>query len=328
MKKTIRIYSNVVFDGWTASDLETGVGGSEEKLIELARELSKDFDITIYHNGVHGTFGGVKYVDYKEFKPWVHSDVFISFKARPMLLQSINADKILHWTADIEEWEFKIQNVDKVLVLSDWHKSQMKTKGVPVERLYLWADLKRLDKNKAKKVKDTMLYCSSYDRGLEDLLRVWGTVKKKLKLKNLFITYGWDFWDRINKGNPQAQQWKNGILELMKQKGIVQLGKLTNDQMCKEYWKAEYWCHPCNNARTELFGISAVKAQYCNCIPVVRRIGGLQETVKEFKDFDSLTGQKVGKHTFKKGSLERNKKYIIKNFSMKKQVAKWKKILS
>lgn len=328
MKKSIRICSNIVYEGWSARDLETGVGGSEEKLIEFARELAKDYDITIYHNGVHGDFDGVKYRDYSDFNAWEYSDVFISFKSRQMLYQSINAKKKFHWTTEIEDWTGNpIQDVNKIFVISDFHKDQMKPQTLPLEKQYLWADLKRLDRNKVKKEKGTMLYCSSYDRGLEDLLRSWGTVMKKLNLKKLYLTYGWDFLDRVAKGNPQMELWKKQMLELLKQKGIKMLGRLTNNQMCRMYWKSEYWCLPCNNPNSELFCINAIKASYTGCIPVVRRIGGLQETVLFYYDFDKLIGQMVGKHNFSKNALQKNKEFVINNFSMEKQIAKWKKIL-
>ena len=328
MKKTIRVYTNLVFEGWSASDLETGIGGSEEKLIEWARELSHKYDITIYHNGVHGTFDGVKYEDYNLFKPWIHSDIFISFKSKMLLLQSINADKIIHWTSDIEDWSaLDIQNVDSISVISDWHKSQMNVPTIDIDRTYIWADLERLDKNKVKKKKKTMLYCASFDRGLEDLLKVWGTVKNELNLKKLYIAYGWESYDLANKGNANAQKWKEFMIKLMDQDGIEMVGRLTNDDMCKLYWKSQYWCLPCNAPKNELFCINAVKAQYCGCIPVVRRLGGMQETVNEFIDFDSLVGQQVGQDTFGKDSIKKNKKYVKKHFDMKKQIKKWGKIL-
>ena len=214
--KTIRVHTNIVYNGWSAEDLETGVGGSEEKLIEWARELAKDYDITIYHNGKHGVFDGVKYADFREFKAWEYSDIFISFKARQMLTSSISSQKRFHWTADIEEWEpFLKRDVDEIFVISDWHKSRMKPEGFPFTTLYLWADLERLDRNKVEKEPNTMLYSTSYDRGLEHLLRSWGTVKEKLKLDKLYLTYGWDFLDGMIAGNPGMQEWKKMMLKLM-----------------------------------------------------------------------------------------------------------------
>lgn len=320
----IRIYTNLVYEGWNAQDLETGIGGSEEKIIELARELAKKHDVEVYHNGAHGTFDKVKYVDFRDFKPWEHSDVFISFKARQMLLQSINADKIFHFTADIEDWSnFDIQNVDQVVTISNWHTSRMGKGNIPINKLYLWADLERLDKNKVKKKKGTALYCSSFDRGLEELLVKWPYVKEKLGLKKLYVTYGWDFINKVIKGNPRMQEWKKRMIKLLEQDGIEQLGRLTNDEMCKMYWKSEYWIHPCNAPDNELFCINAVKAQYAECKPLVRRVGGMLETVHTFMDWDELMGEKVGKSTL---NLEKNKKYVVENFDMKKQVKKFENL--
>jgi glycosyltransferase involved in cell wall biosynthesis len=308
--------------------LETGIGGSEEKLIEWARELAPDYDITIFHNGDHGVFDGVKYMDFREFKGWQYSDIFISFKARQLLTQTINSPKKLHWTSDIEDWEpFLAKKVDKILTISDWHRSRMSPDGIPTETLYLWADLERLDRNKIGKEKGTMLYSTSFDRGLEELLRNWGKVKKELDLKKLYITYGWDFLDRLIKGNPGMQTWKRQMVEMMKQDGIELLGRLSNDEMCKMYWKSEYWCLPSNNPDGELFCINAVKAQYCGCKPVVRRIGGLQETVNQCIDFDELIGKGASMSSLCDDWKDGNILYVVDNFDMKKQIQKWKEIL-
>lgn len=328
MKKTIRVHTNIVYNGWSAEDLNTGIGGSEEKLIEWARELANDYDITIYHNGKHGMFDNVKYEDFREFRPWEYSDIFISFKARQMLTQSINSPKKFHWTSDIEVWEpFLAKEIEKILVISNWHKSRMSPEGLPYETLYLWADMNRLEKNKVEKEEGTMLYSTSFDRGLDQLLSKWGTIKEKLNLKKLYITYGWDFIDGMIAGNPRMQEWKKQMIAMMSQEGIEQLGRLTNDEMCKMYWKSEYWCLPCNNADTELFCINAVKAQYCGCKPLVRRIGGLQETVNEFLDFDNLIGQKASSQNLSDNWLENNKEYVMSNFDMNKQITKWKELL-
>lgn len=325
-KKRIDFYTNLVKEGWSAKSLETGVGGSEEKLIELARELAKDYEVTIYHNGEHGDFDGVHYRDHLEFKSYMTREVFVSFKTRDMLLKSIGARKKIHWTAEIEgEWKgYELDNVDRIMTISKYHTSRMGTKNDKVQHSYIWADLDRVDKRKAKKEDNTMLYCSSYDRGLEELLVNWGKVKKELNLEKLYITYGWDFIDKVIAFNPPMATWKKRMQELMKQEGIVELGRLGFDDMSEMYWKSKYWCLPLNNPDSELFCINAIKAQYCEAIPVVRRIGALQETVNEFIDWDSLLGQKVGKSTFK--DLKANKEHA-KKFSLDRAVKEWKQII-
>lgn len=323
----IKVFTNVVYGGWSASELETGIGGSEEKLIEWAKEMAKEHDVTIYHNGDHGTFDGVKYVEHSQFKPWEKHDVFISFKARGALLESINADLKVHWTTEVEpKWEdFMIESVDKIIVISEYQKSRMNWSD-KIEVIPLWADTERLDKNKTDKEAGSILYCSSYDRGLEELLVNWDKIKEKLSLNKLYVTYGWDFMRNMIKNNPQMIPWKERIESLMKRDDIEVVGRLSNDEMCKMYWKCESWCLPLNNPDSELFCINAIKAQYCEAMPLVRRIGALQETVKDFVDWDEMMGQKVAKSHYDSNSIATNKAYA-EEFSLGNVIKKWQEII-
>lgn len=328
--KRIHFYTNLVKEGWSAKSLDSGVGGSEEKLIELARELAKDpkFEVTVYHNGEHGFFDGVYYKDHLDFKSYLPRDAFIAFKNREMWTKTVGGQKKIHWTTEIEP-EFKkseLENLNQIVTISDYHKNRLPTKDKVVSD-YLWIDTDRHDEHKVEKEEGTMLYASSFDRGLEELLMKWSEVKKELKLKTLYITYGWDFIDKVIAVNPSMVDWKKRMQELIKQDGIEFVGRLTFDQMSEMYWKCQYWCLPVNNPDSELFCINAIRAQYCGCIPVVRRIGALQETVNKFVDWDSLVGQKNAKSNFKEGSLEENRKHAEK-FNMKDAVQRWKDRLS
>ena len=323
----IKVFTNIVYGGWQASDLDSGIGGSEEKLIEWAREMAKKHDVTIYHNGTHGDFDGVHYVEHGQFKPWEKHDVFISFKAKGSIVESVNADKIIHWTTEIEpKWgESMLNNVDHIITISDYQLHRMESNKAKTE--YLWADLERLDKNKTNKEEGTILYSSSYDRGLEELLVNWTKIQEALGVKKLYITYGWDFMKDTFKSNPQLLAWKDRMDKLMKQDGIEVLGRLNNDEMCKMYWESEYWCLPLNNPDSELFCINAVKAQYCEAKPLVRRIGALQETVGKFIDFDELLGQKVGKSSFGPDAVSFNKRHAQK-FNLEKAIARWESLMA
>lgn len=320
----IDFYTNLVQEGWSAENLETGIGGSEEKLIELATELAKEHEVTIYHNGKHGVFDGVTYIDHREFKAWEYRDVFVSFKTRHILSQSINAGKVLHWTTEIEQpWSKReLEGIDKIITISKYHKRQMGFTDDKLIESYLWVDTDRLDKNKVTKVKGTMLYCSSFDRGLEELLNKWADVKKNLGIDKLYITYGWDFLDKVIKYQPHLLGWKNAMLELLKQDGIEMVGRVSNDEMCKYYWKSEYWVLPLNNPESELFCMNAIKAQYCGSIPVVRRIGALQETVNKYIDWDNLLGQKASQSEFDNKDVVLNVDHA-KGFNLKVGVKEW-----
>lgn len=328
MGKTISIYTNLVHGGWSPLDLEKGIGGSEEKLIEFAKKLvERGHEVRVYMNGQQGVFDKVWYLPHNLFNPFQHVDVFISFKAAHTLLNSINADKILHWTTEVEpEWaKFMLESVDQVVTISNYHNAKMKPESPKFKPIYLWADFDRLARNKVPKKKGTMLYASSFDRGLEELLIHWPTVKEKLKIHTLNVTYGWDFMINMFKANPKLKEWREKMDRLLRQDGVNLIGRLSNDDMCKEYWRAEYWALPLSNPDSELFCINAIKAQYCGAIPVVRKIGALQETVNECINFDEILGRPNQKSTYTKGSIERNKKHAAR-FTLEAALKEWGKL--
>lgn len=322
----VKFYTNLVFGGWSPKDLETGIGGSEESLILLTRELARrGHSVDVYHNGEHGVFDGVNYKDHREFDPFERHSTFVSFKARRMLDQSVNADKLIHWTTEVEPpySGFELKQVDKVVTISKYHTNRMKPNTEQFMPIYLGVDFEELDKTKTEKKPGTAVYSSSFDRGLEELLARWPELKKKLHLENLYITYGWDFIDRMLTKTPDGAAWKARMLELLNQEGIIQLGRLTASELNKVYWESEYWVHPLNRADAELFCITAVKAQYCGCKPIVRRLGALQETVGQFIDWDNLLGSKE----IITPQVEFNKKHAQK-FSLKRFTDQWEQLIS
>lgn len=327
--KKIEVYTNLVYGGWSPKQLETGIGGSEEKLIEWAREMAKSNDVTIYMNGEHGDFDGVKYRDHREFNPLVKRDVFISFKARNILTNSIYADKIYHFTTEIEpEWaNYELNSVDAIFTISHYHERNMRPASDKFKTMYLWADLDRMDANKVEeKEEDSMLYSSSFDRGLEELLVNWVKVKEKLGVKKLYITYGWDFMINLLKSNPHLYKWKEKMDVLIKQEGVELVGRLTNDEMCQMYWKCKYWALPLNNPNSELFCINAVKAQYAGCIPVVRKIGALQETVNESINWDWILDRPNHINSFTEDGIVNNRNHAMK-FNLNDAIEEWNKLI-
>jgi len=321
---TIHIYTNLVFGGWTAADIETGIGGSEESLIQFAKAMTeRKHEVTIYHNGIHGVFDNVKYSDHREFKPFEYRDVFISFKAKNILEQSINAKKVFHLTTEIESWtDTELRDIDGVVTISNYHNDKISNSNRKIFPIYLGIDTKRMDLAKTDKVKGTAIYTSSYDRGLEELLIRWPELKNKLKLTTLWITYGWDFMER-GLNSPTGKAWKIKMESLMKQDGIEVLGRLSNNDLCAKYWEAEYWVHPLNKAESELFCLAAVKAQYAGCVPVVRRIGALQETVGQFIDYDNL----LKNNKIMKVSPNMINKHASK-FTLDIMVKKWEQLIT
>ena len=123
-----------------------------------------------------------------------------------------------------------------------------------------------------------MIWTSSYDRGLIYLLKMWPKIKEKVNDAELYIFYGWNLFDTIHKNNPGMMVWKNSLLQLMSQSGIIEGGRISHKQLKEEFKKSAIWAYPTDF--TEISCISAMKAQIYGAIPVCTDYAALSETVK------------------------------------------------
>ena len=302
MNKTIKIFTNQVYDGWEPQELSNFLGGSEECVVSLAEAFIRcGLSVTVYHTQKEdreNIFNGVVYLNRDKAQCDV-KDVFITFKDFDPWLKGAKGIKNIHWSSEIEKpWgvfsklgTLAINNIDFFINLTPYH--QYKNPFVPLQKQYIiphGIDIESLDKNQTDKVKNTMLYCSSPDRGLVRLLSDWDIIKIKHPELKLKIAYG---WNNFNINFMNVRNFKYQVDKLMNKPGIEYLGALTKDEIEQEYWKAEYWGLPLLNPESELFCLNAVKAQHCGCKPVVNKIGALKYTVDNHIDYQNfVTGQK------------------------------------
>lgn len=144
----------------------------------------------------------------------------------------------------------------------------------------------------------TVVYGSSYDRGLEHLLKMWSDVIKEVPDARLNIFYGWNLYDVASRGNPQMKDWKEKMIELMKQPGVTDLGRISHEAVKVEFEKAGIWAYPTQFG--EISCITAMKAQTYGAIPVVVSYAALQETVQYGVKVDGDIYDQETKDEFKK----------------------------
>lgn len=129
-------------------------------------------------------------------------------------------------------------------------------------------------------VKDPHLivYGSSYDRGLEHLLKTWPDIKKAVPDARLRIFYGWNLFDVGYHDNPERMSWKEKMNKLMEQDGITHLGRIGHEAVIKEFEMAGIWAYPTHFG--EISCITAMKAQAYGAVPCVIEYAALKETVQ------------------------------------------------
>lgn len=129
-----------------------------------------------------------------------------------------------------------------------------------------------------------VIYTSSYDRGLEHLLRMWPDVKKEVPDATLDIYYGWQLFDEFYRTNPASMKWKENMLQMMKQDGVTECGRVPQPILKEKMLESGIWAYPTHFG--EINCISAIKAQAYGCEPVVVNYAALKETVRYGRKVD------------------------------------------
>lgn len=122
-----------------------------------------------------------------------------------------------------------------------------------------------------------LFYGSSYDRGLDILLKLYPRILEKFPDTTLDIAYGWDLFDKGYANNPERMSWKDRINELMKQKGITHHGRVGKERLDHIRKTCGIWVYP--TYFSEINCITALECQRDGLVPVTMDDFALKETV-------------------------------------------------
>jgi 2-polyprenyl-3-methyl-5-hydroxy-6-metoxy-1,4-benzoquinol methylase len=296
-RATISIHCAHVTGGWTPLTPES-LGGSEEMVVKTAESWAKQgHDVTVYMNGpdIGIEHNGVVYLGRSQ-APKADQDVLILFKSLDYV--HIPAAQTILWTTDLPAPGQAatylppklMDDLDAVVCISEYHRQEL-LKAIPwlnpakVHQHWLGIDKEEIAEAVAAypKVTRRVLYASSYDRGLRQLLEAWPTVKKSVPDAELHVTYGWDFWIK-SEAVVQApiaesmRQERKALENMLNQPGVVHKGRLSREETLREFAEAEVWAYPCTGG--ELCCKTALEAQAARCCPAVIPTMALSETVQ------------------------------------------------
>jgi len=282
----IAIFCGQSWEEWSAPSVLKGIGGSEEAVIYNSKELVKlGYKVTVFCNcgEMEGEFEGVTYKQFFEFNPFDNYNIVIAWRGN--IFGDIKAKKRIIWLHDVPiQGLLKKEDVhtyDKIMVLSEYHKSLLPD-YIPEHKISLTTNginLKdfELKKQPSRNLK-RLIYTSSYDRGIQNLLEVWADVIKEVPEAELHLFYGWDCYDEMMKKGHRSPDFKVYMQKLMSQPGVFEHGRVNHKELIKEFYKSGIYAYPSHFC--EISCISAMKAQACGCVPLVFKYAALSETVK------------------------------------------------
>ncbi len=285
--KDISIFCGNCFEEWDETNLEKGIGGSEEAVIHMARRLgAKGWNVEIFNSVPSArTFGNVTYRPFWEFNYLDAVDVFISWR-NPALFEymDVNAKQRYVWVHDMmqagEFTEARWSKCDKIMFLSKAHRDAYP--HVPEEKVLYTAngiDIEMLLENSkdVERIPWKMINTSAPDRGLHCLLTMWPKIKEKYPEATFYWYYGWQTYDSYNANNPERMAFKDELVKLLKQPGVFEGGRISHQEIAAEMASSDLWVYPTEFFETSC--ITAMKAQALGAVPVTTNVGALKETV-------------------------------------------------
>lgn len=283
-KDSVVIFCGLSYEDWADPSVQMGLGGSEEAVVYLSRELVKfGKKVTVFNQcgDLAGEWNGATYRNFHEFNPKDIFDTVIMWRCLPF---DLNANKRIVWMHDVPHKGFFTKDneswYDKVLVLSKYHASVCD--GVKPSKMVIWrnginlSDVVKSDKILRQKGK--IVWTSSYDRGLEELLQNWKNIKKAVPEAELHVFYGWNTYDQMVTMGYRTPEFKMRLLPLLSQEGVFDRGRVGQTKLARELLSADVYAYP--SKFTEISCISAMRAQACGAIPVTTNYAALDETVK------------------------------------------------
>lgn len=132
-KNEICMYCGPAFTPWSPKQLDNPgtsfVGGSEEAVIYLARELQKQgWKVTVYCDPAsdEGEYDGVTYLPYYKFNTADTFNIVVSWRRPDLVDQNLKAARIYIWAHDIQnQLDYtpeRLNKIEKIIVLSPWHR--------------------------------------------------------------------------------------------------------------------------------------------------------------------------------------------------------------
>jgi tetratricopeptide (TPR) repeat protein len=287
--KSIAIYCGSTAEDWTPEAVNgKGIGGSETAVVELGKRLAqKGWKVTVFNQcsappeGLD--FDGVHYQNYWTFNASDSFDVLWAWRLPELFDLDLAARiKILDLHDVMSPADFppeRLAKIDKIFVKSKYHRSLYPK--VSDEKFVIVGngiDLARFE-GEAEKGPYRFVYSSTPNRGLDILLEfMWPKIKAQIPEAELHVYYGWETFMKIERRNPERMRWARKVQDLMKQPGVVDHGRVGQQELAQDLLKTSFWLYP--TYFPEIHCITACEMQAAGVIPITSGYAALAETQK------------------------------------------------
>lgn len=339
---------------------EGGVGGSEEAVVRLSRELTKmGWNVTIFgtpgnragmdnYGDAPNQLVGANWKQYWELNAKDEFDVLISWRQPGFFDAKWNARRTYLWLHDVVEKEEltpeRLNNITKVIYVSKYHSERsesmdvLSSKKLPSGNGIDPSTFTKFD-GQFQRDLHRIIYMSANERGLRILLDIWPDIKKAVPDATLHPYYGWESFDAVNRDNPERMAWKATMVARMRElEGVSQSVRLGHDDLVKEMFKSGVWAYP--SFFPEVNCITAQKAMAAGCWPVTSDFAALKDLIPSAdqvpmnsfgpEDIERYKKRLIGclKHPLPDSNRQEMMKWARQTFDWKNTATQWNKEMS
>ncbi|OQR95589.1 UDP-N-acetylglucosamine-peptide N-acetylglucosaminyltransferase, partial [Thraustotheca clavata] len=271
---------------WGPSSIDQGVGGSEEAVIYLARELAKlGYQVRVYANPKPSDIGmdeyNVSWLHYSSFNISEPIDIFIAWRYHISVALAKSATQTYVWLHDITDGNFFTSRflslVTGVLCLSQFHTLES---NLPVhEKIIISRNgLSASAFVDGENIPTKFVYGSGPNRGLETILLNWKYLRSAIPNATLDVFYG--FTPAFVKFAQPSAAWRSQMENLLQQEGIAYHGLVDHARLATAYANAGFYLYPTQYPETSC--VSIMKAMAAGAIPITSKRGALAEVAGAF----------------------------------------------
>jgi len=284
--KDLVIYCGYTEEEWNPETAEKkGIGGSEEAVINLSKELVKlGWNVEVYNNCGYREkqYNGVNFKPYWTWNPRDKQDITILWRHPRPIDYAINSKVYVDLHDVVPQGEFneeRLKKIEKIFVKSQAHRELFP--DVPDDKFVIIPNGIDVSKFNYVVPKDPylMLNTSSPDRSIGTLIELFKEVKKRVPQIKMRWAYGWNVFDSAHANDGQIMAWKADVMKRMDEtEGWESLGRVNHDEVAKLYQEAVILAYP-----TEFYEIDCIsvrKAQLAGCVPITTDFAALKETNK------------------------------------------------
>jgi len=279
---------------WNASTVyNTGIGASEESLIYVMRALAQKRDVDFY--------GQIPFeIDYdcevnEYVRYWPRHLRLRSPTTTPMvvsrsfsLADQLPDRKLVAWLQDVGYPDLtpeRVAKFAKIVCVSNWHKDWAVSQGIPEEKIAVIPNFllrQHFDvMNLPKREPHHMIYASSPDRGLRQLLLLWPHILAKWPDATLDIFYGWNNMKRMqfmsSGWTTTYRSARRAVDEAIQKYPMIRdRGRVNHVELSVELHRAAAW--PYVTTFTETSCATAMKARAAGVVPVCTPVAALVES--------------------------------------------------